>query len=738
MRSPRWHWSWWALAIGLVASVAAFLSPDGVTGAWAYLVAALLGVGLSVVGATRVPEQVRPVWRLLALGQVLYFGGDVIWTLLEEYVGVYPTSSPADLLYLSRYGCVVAALLAAVRGRRRPHDRAALLDAAIISTGFGVLFAVFFVLPSAQGGAGSVLDQAVAAAYPCADFAVLAVFVTLFTSGSVRTPASWALVLALVTMLLVDVPFLVSVTDGLHYPGLLDLGWLLTYVFFGFAAVHPSAARLADPGPEAVARISRTRVALLGVAMMLAPVTDEVAHLIGYEQSSHLVLVGGLVSTTLVLLRLWDLLGNLERKADELAGLARVDGLTGVPNRRTWDHELARACRTALEAHEPLVVAILDLDRFKAYNDAHGHLMGDLVLKETATAWHEILDGTGFLARFGGEEFSVLLPGHRLDAAEPVLERLRATMPGGQSCSIGVAVWDFSEDPADVVARADRALYFAKHAGRDRIAVHDGVATRELRAPRTAGVESLLSTVFQPIVCLATGEPAAFEALSRFSNGNPQDVFDSAVLHGTQASLEAAALRSALAAWDGTLPVSLNLSGATLCTPEVTAALEGDLSHVILELTESDSAASSAAALAVVDDLRARGARIAVDDFGVGFSNVERVALLNPDLLKLDMSLVRGIDRNTMLQAVVRGCLAYVEETGALICAEGIETAAELQTLVELGVQLGQGYLLGRPQPYEHYDGCTDLAGDVPRDLFSRPADRAGTGAPAEVSSTAG
>jgi diguanylate cyclase (GGDEF)-like protein len=622
---------------------------------------------------------------------------------------------------------VVAALVTVVRGRRRPHDRASLLDAAIISTGFGVLFAVFFVLPSMQGGAGSVLDQVVAAAYPCADFAVLALFVALLTSGSVRSAASWALVVALVTMLVVDVPFLVSVAAGLHYPEALDLGWLLTYTFFGFAAVHPSGARLADPGPEAPARIRRTRLALLAVALMLAPVTDEVAHLTGYEQSSHMVLAGGLVSTMLVLLRLRDLVGTLERKADELAGLARVDGLTGVPNRRTWEHELARACDAAREAHQPLVVAVLDLDHFKAYNDAHGHLMGDLVLKETAAAWREILDGSGFLARFGGEEFSVLLPDHRLDAAEPVLERLRSTTPGGQTCSIGVAVWDFSEDPAHVVARADRALYFAKRAGRDRIAVHDGVATRELGAPRTAGVESLLSTVFQPIVCLATGEPAAFEALSRFSNGNPQEVFDRAVLHGTQASLEAAALGSALAAWDGTLPVSLNLSGATLCTPEVAAALEGDLSHVILELTESDSAASSAAALAAVEDLRARGARIAVDDFGVGFSNVERVAMLNPDLLKLDMSLVRGIDRNPMLQAVVRGCLAYVEETGALICAEGIETAAELQTLLELGVQLGQGYFLGRPQPYEHYDGCTDLGVDAPYDLFRRAEDASGT-----------
>jgi diguanylate cyclase (GGDEF)-like protein len=457
---------------------------------------------------------------------------------------------------------------------------------------------------------------------------------------------------------------------------------------------------------------------LLGVAMVLPAAADEIADVTGFGQSRHVVLAGALVGTTLVLLRLWDLLGTLERKAVELAALARVDALTGVPNRRTWDHELARACAAAREAQQPLLVAVLDFDHFKAYNDVHGHLMGDQVLKETAAVWQATLEGHGVLARFGGEEFTVLLPDHRLDAAEPLLERLRSSVSAGQTCSIGVAVWDFTEVPATLLTRADEALYHAKRGGRDRIAVHDGTATRDLRAPRRAGVESLLSTVFQPIVCLATGEPAAFEALSRFSNGNPREVFDWALLHGTQASLEAAALRSALAGWHGSLPVSLNVSGATIASPEVLAALEGDLSHVILELTESDSAASTPEALEVVAGLKARGARIAVDDFGVGFSNVERVALLDPDLLKLDMSLVRGIDTNPMLQAVVRGCLAYVEQTGGLLCAEGIETAAELATLAGLGVHLGQGYLLGRPHPYAHYEGCTEPVSEVTRDLF--------------------
>ena len=716
MRSPRWHWSWWALLIGLVAGTASAVSPTGVVRAWTFMLVAAFGVTLSVLGARRSRSR---AWGLLALGQLLYCAGDLVWVVMENHLGIYPSTSVADVLYLSRYACLAVGLLALVQGRRR-QDRAALLDAAIISTGFGVLFTVFLVLPVVETSVGSVTDQLVALAYPAADFVVLAVFVRLLTSGAARNTAFWSLVSALVIMLVVDVRYLLSVSAGLHYPSWLDPGWLLMYLLFGLAAIHPSAAELAAPRPASAPRITRTRIALLGIAMVLPAVADELVHLTGFGRASHVVLVGALVGTTLVLLRLWGLLGNLERKAAQLTDLARVDALTGVPNRRSWDHELARACAAAHSSQQPLVVAVLDLDHFKAYNDTFGHLMGDLVLKETAAAWQVVLEGHGVLARFGGEEFTVLLPGYRLDAAEPLLERLRTSVSGRQTCSVGVAVWDSREEPAELLARADRALYHAKRSGRDRIAVHDGTTSRELRAPSAAGVESLLSTVFQPIVHLATGQPAAFEALSRFSNGKPQEVFDRALLHGTQATLEAAALRSALAGWRGTLPVSLNVGGATLRSPEVVAALQGDLSHVILELTESDSAASSAEVLEAVAELRARGARIAVDDFGVGFSNIERVALLDPDLLKLDMSLVRGIDKNPMLQAVVRGCLAYVEQTGGQLCAEGIETAAELDTLLGLGVQLGQGYLLGRPQAYEHYEGCTDLGPDG-HDLLVRP-----------------
>jgi diguanylate cyclase (GGDEF)-like protein len=149
---------------------------------------------------------------------------------------------------------------------------------------------------------------------------------------------------------------------------------------------------------------------------------------------------------------------------DRLTEIALTDALTGLPNRRAWDARVEAAIRDA----EPLCVAILDLDRFKAYNDDHGHQAGDRLLKEAAAAWRAQLRPTDTLARYGGEEFGVLLHGQDLSAAHRVVDRLRAATPRGQSCSAGVARRQDGEAAAALLRRADRALYDAKRAGRDR------------------------------------------------------------------------------------------------------------------------------------------------------------------------------------------------------------------------------------------------------------------------------
>ncbi len=158
-----------------------------------------------------------------------------------------------------------------------------------------------------------------------------------------------------------------------------------------------------------------------------------------------------------------------ESLLSEVAGLARSDALTGLPNRRALDEQLPREMARARRAGSSLCLALIDLDRFKAYNDVHGHLAGDVMLRDCAITWDSELRGEDTIVRFGGEEFLVVLPDTPLEQAAEIVERLRAATPGEQTCSAGLACWDLAETIEDLVGRADNALYRAKAAGCDRL-----------------------------------------------------------------------------------------------------------------------------------------------------------------------------------------------------------------------------------------------------------------------------
>lgn|GEM_PF-2370608 len=159
---------------------------------------------------------------------------------------------------------------------------------------------------------------------------------------------------------------------------------------------------------------------------------------------------------------------QISELVDQLQDLARIDGLTGIPNRRTFDETLAVEVDRASRSGRPLSLVMLDLDHFKRFNDAHGHQAGDRFLVETAAAWKDELRPSDVIARYGGEEFVVILPDCPSEAALKVASRLRADVPSGQTVSAGVATWIAGESGAEIVGRADAALYRAKAAGRDR------------------------------------------------------------------------------------------------------------------------------------------------------------------------------------------------------------------------------------------------------------------------------
>lgn len=233
----------------------------------------------------------------------------------------------------------------------------------------------------------------------------------------------------------------------------------------GVVVVAPKSEPAREMAPELLGRAQPS-------ACVWQPVLRDgvTVAVMGFYWSAHTDLEGGAVLTVIdllaaeaaVTLQRVELLGRLE-------SVARTDDLTGLPNRRAWEEELPREMARARRDSRELCVVMIDLDKFKLFNDRHGHQAGDRLLKQAASAWAQELRTTDVLARYGGEEFALALPGGRPEEDALLVERLRAVTPDGQTCSAGMARWDGEETSAELVGRADAALYEAKRAGRDRV-----------------------------------------------------------------------------------------------------------------------------------------------------------------------------------------------------------------------------------------------------------------------------
>ena len=409
-----------------------------------------------------------------------------------------------------------------------------------------------------------------------------------------------------------------------------------------------------------------------------------------------------------------DMATLVEAQRDRLQALAESDPLTGLANHRRFHQALADTIGAARSA----AVVVLDLDHFKFLNDTRGHPYGDQVLREVAAKLREAVRGAqDLVGRLGGEEFGILLADVDAEEAFRVAERARGLIRGlpidgfSLDCSAGVAAWPTDTDsPARLLDLADAALYQAKRMGRGqtrRVDADSGeAAVDQQRAAvrRLLDDPQLITPVFQPIVDLATGRVAGYEGLSRFpaeDGRRPDEWFDLARRCGLGPLLQALALRRMVEVpgrpnrtW-----LSLNLDAGALATDAVQGALPADLHGIVIEITEQELPPDDEALQRILDDLRGRGAKIALDDAGAGYAGLQHVVRIRPDIIKLDRSLVRGVDADAERLALIESFAAFSSRTGALLCAEGIETDEELAVLVDARVDLGQGYRLGRPGP---------------------------------------
>jgi diguanylate cyclase (GGDEF)-like protein len=390
------------------------------------------------------------------------------------------------------------------------------------------------------------------------------------------------------------------------------------------------------------------------------------------------------------------------------------DPLTGLPNRRAFDHRLATLSSAA---GSPFALLSVDLDGFRHVNNEQGHATGDRLLVAAAHLLNGAAPAGSFPARVGGDEFAIMLEdrGSAKECADIVIGELSgATLPGiTLGASVGIAYWpEHGPSLDDLRAAADEALHQAKQRGRGIAVEFDPSLAQEPAAGgadevRRLWEEDLIDIVVQPIVDIQYGRIRSYEALSRFRvEGDPSPFkwFTLAEQHGLRLELELACLDRALrllpARPFGTR-LSVNAGPELLTHPAGLAMLMDvpDPNGVIIEVTEN----------AVVDDyehlkeilapLIERGMSLAVDDFGAGAANMQHVDALAPRYLKLDRSLVDNCAADTRKSAMIEALVRYSWQTDSHLVAEGVETTTDLEHLRRLGVGAAQGYVIARPQP---------------------------------------
>jgi diguanylate cyclase len=449
---------------------------------------------------------------------------------------------------------------------------------------------------------------------------------------------------------------------------------------------------------------------------------------------------------------------QLLRTASELAALAatrkeaRTDPLTGVANRRAM---LEVADRFAA-ARTGAALLVIDLDRFKDVNDRYGHPAGDAVIRTVSSRLQARLDGGALLARFGGDEFGVVLDHDDVGRATLVAEALREAVREpidltGRvvrlDASIGVASTAFGDHhDGELVRWADTAMYAAKRAGggvrvydeaadaRDRDAIALGDELRALlAAPEDDGRHGTLELHYQPQLDCADDRVVGMEALVRWAHPvrgllPPGAFIDLAEQTGSMFALTERVLAQAARAaarWQAEgrdLPVAVNLSTSCLGHPRLLAALDEVLGAtglrpeaLVVEITETTLMHDPANAVAVTREIAGRGIGLAIDDYGSGYSSLTYLNELPAGELKLDRSFTMRLTSDDRTRAIVSGTLQLAHHLGLRLIAEGVEDAETAEALRGMGCDRTQGYLHGRPMPLPDADAWLRARDDAGR-----------------------
>ncbi|MCA2218943.1 putative bifunctional diguanylate cyclase/phosphodiesterase [Jidongwangia harbinensis] len=726
MRFSRLWWVW--LAVGSAATAGYFLLPRGsLTSSLAYNVIGLAS-GLLILTGVRLHRPEMPgLWYWFAAGQIVWVIGDVVWEYYAYVRHVEPYPSAADVFYLGAYPLLILGLLPLVRGGRG-RDLAGLIDAAVVGTGLGLVLWIFVLEPIASDDSVGWTERLISTAYPAADVLLLALLARLYTSSRRTTSSVRLLALATLLLLVADIGYSVVTLYSDGQARSLDALWLMSYVTWAAAALHPS---MRISGTDATgtrpAGIGRGRLLLLAACSLIAPAMLFLPGVGDDDADRAAVALGAMVLFLLVVLRMSGFVQQVQRQAGQLEDLAMHDDLTGLANRRRFEQKLRQALGSG-----PVLVTLLDLDGFKKVNDDLGHALGDRLIVELAGRLRATVCARSTVARMGGDEFAVLVPGAGPAEADHLVDQLAGVLRepvrvGGHqllvTASFGVTDGTGTDDPFEVLRRADVAMYAAKENGEQRRRYTTELDERaSAQASLGAELRTALDTgqfrlVYQPIVALPEGRVVAVEALVRWAHPerglvNPADFIAVAEQNGLIVELGRWILRTACeqaARWradhGAAAPekISVNVSARQLARPgfaeEVADALADSglpASGLAVEVTET-AVFEGGQALETLHELRRLGVRIALDDFGTGHSSLGLLQTVPVDILKVDKSFVDNITMAGRHAVIATALIQVSDGLGLTAVAEGVETREQADELYRLGYRLVQGFHFGRP-----------------------------------------
>ncbi len=710
------------------------------SGGWAILdpVTDAAVVGILVVGSVayglwsnhrsqRGPR--RSAWMCLGSGLVCVVAGDLLQAL---HAGGPPTrigtamvaSTAGDLL-------AITGLVSLIHLRLPERSTDSVAEALLPTLALGFVMLALVIVP-AQGWHPE--RQVAAIAAPLLDMVLLWLVCSL-VSLTERHPANYRFLIAGFACLFVSNASYAALqlSSGSQPSRLVGTVALLGACFWALAFVHPSRKVAFDPVPLRSVQPRGIRVAMLVAVALVVPGVLSAESALGISDHQPVLTIG---STFLpVLLVLYLLHQVFTHAAAEYR--AQHDSLTGVCNRLLFEDRLRLALTQADRTNSAVSVMFLDLDRFKDINDSLGHAVGNDLLKSVVKRLQGCLREHDTLARFGGDEFTFLIPdcggkdGLVVDVAERLLDRFEDPFNvGGRQltvkASIGVAVspWDGADADA-LLKHADTAMYQAKAAGRNTYQIFDSAMSARARlrfaledSLRAAVDSGRLAVHYQPKLSVSSGDIVGVEALARWRH--PQLGFippwafiplaeeTSLVATLGEWVLEVACREAQSWQEQGlpAMPVAVNLSPRQFAhqpvVEVVTRVLQRtglDPSLLELEVTESVLMERVDEVVASLNELRAIGVRCSIDDFGTGFSALTYLAEMPIDAIKIDRTFIQRIDGEATGAPIVGAVIALAHSLDLVVVAEGVETDEQLGFLDAHGCDQVQGFRFSPPLP---------------------------------------